>query len=127
MNSSCVQQREEAALIERYELNGRMSQIVVHRKTVYLSGQVAAPGASIREQAAAVLGSIDRLLAQAGSNRSKLLSATICLADMGDFDEMNAVWEAWIDPANPPARATIECRLATPDYRIEIIAVAAQE
>ena len=68
---------------------------------------------------------IDALLAQAGTDKSKILMATIWLADIADFEAMNAVWDAWVDPANPPARATSEARLATPDYLVEIIVVAA--
>jgi len=102
-----------------------MSQAVVHGGVVYLAGQVGAPGASVAEQTRAVLAQVDRLLAEAGSDRSRLLSATIWLADIADFAEMNSVWEAWIDPANPPARATGECRLAAPEFKVEIIVTAA--
>lgn len=102
-----------------------MSAAVVHGSTVYLAGQVGAPGESVTAQTTAVLAEIDRLLAEAGSHKAKLLQATIWLADMGDFAEMNAVWDAWVDPENPPARATGESRLATPDYRVEIIVIAA--
>jgi enamine deaminase RidA (YjgF/YER057c/UK114 family) len=73
-----------------------------------------------------VLGQIDALLTEAGTDKSRLLSATIWLADIGDFGEMNAVWESWIDPANPPARATGEVKLAAPEYKVEIIVVAAR-
>jgi len=102
-----------------------MSQAVVHGGVVYLAGQVGAPGASVTEQTRAVLAQIDRLLAEAGSDKSRLLSATIWLDDIADFGEMNAVWEAWIDPANPPARATGESRLAAPEFKVEIIVTAA--
>jgi enamine deaminase RidA (YjgF/YER057c/UK114 family) len=111
--------------IRRIEPGPRMSQAVVHGGVVYLAGQVGAPGASVAEQTRAVLAQVDRLLAEAGSDRSRLLSATIWLADIADFAEMNSVWEAWIDPANPPARATGECRLATPEFKVEIIVTAA--
>lgn len=112
--------------IRRIEPGPRMSQAVIHGDTIYLAGQVGAPGAGIAEQTRAVLAQIDLLLAEAGSDKSKLLSATIWLADMRDFAAMNAVWDAWIDPANPPARATGEAKLATPDYKVEIIVVAAK-
>ncbi len=111
--------------VRRIEPGPRMSQAVVHGNTVYLAGQVGAPGASVAEQTRAVLGQVERLLAEAGSNKSRILSATIWLADIADFAEMNAVWDAWIDPANPPARATGESRLAAPEYKVEIIVTAA--
>jgi enamine deaminase RidA (YjgF/YER057c/UK114 family) len=101
-----------------------MSQAVVHGKTVYLSGHVA-EGATVTEHARSILARIDAVLAEAGSSKSNLLSAQIWLADVATFDEMNAVWESWIDPANPPARATVESRLAKPSYLIEIAVIAA--
>lgn len=112
--------------IQRLDPGPRMSQAVIHGDTVYLAGQVGAPGESVTVQTKAILASIDALLARAGSDKSKILSATIWLADMASFGEMNAVWDAWVDPANPPARATGEAKLATPDYRVEIIVVAAR-
>jgi enamine deaminase RidA (YjgF/YER057c/UK114 family) len=111
--------------IRRIEPGPRMSQAVVHGGIAYLAGQVGAPGASVTEQTRAVLGQIDRLLAEAGSDKSRILAATIWLADIGDFTEMNVVWDAWVDPANPPARATGESKLAAPEYKVEIIITAA--
>lgn len=111
--------------ITRLEPGKRMSQAVVHNGIAYLAGQVGAPGMSLTEQTTAVLAQIDALLAAAGTDKSRLLTATIWLADMADFAAMNAVWDAWVDPANPPARATGEVKLATPDYRVEIIVTAA--
>ena len=111
--------------IRRIEPGARMSQAVVHGNTVYLAGQVGAPGASVAEQTRAVLEQIDRLLVEAGSDKSRIISATIWLAAIADFAEMNSVWDAWVDPANPPARATGESRLAAPEYKVEIIVVAA--
>ncbi|ADZ72363.1 RidA family protein [Polymorphum gilvum] len=111
--------------ITRLDPGPRMSQAVVHGGLVWLAGQVGAPGQSVTAQTQAVLASIDSLLARAGTDKSRLLQATIWLADMADFAEMNAVWDAWVDPANPPARATGESRLAGPDYKVEIIVVAA--
>jgi enamine deaminase RidA (YjgF/YER057c/UK114 family) len=87
---------------------------------------VGAPGAPIEEQAAVALAEVDRLLEACGSDKSRILSATIWLADMTDFAGMNAVWEKWMDPDNPPARATGEARLASPDYKFEVIIVAAE-
>lgn len=112
--------------IERIDAGARMSQAVVHGDTVYLAGQVGAPGQSVTAQTQAVLASIEALLARTGSDKSRILSATIWLADMADFAEMNAVWDKWVDGKDPPARATGEARLATPDYRVEIIVVAAR-
>jgi len=111
--------------ITRIQPGPRMSQAVVHGDTVYLAGQVGAPGESVTAQTRAITAQIEALLAQAGSDKSKLLSATIWLADMADFAEMNAVWDAWIDGKDAPARATGEAKLATPDYKVEIIIVAA--
>lgn len=111
--------------IRRIKPGTRMSQAVVHGGTVYLAGQVGAPGEPVVVQTEAVLGQIDLLLAEAGSDKSRILSATIWLADITDFAEMNSVWDAWIDPANPPARATGESRLAAPAYKVEIMVVAA--
>lgn len=103
----------------------RMSRAVVHGDTVYVSGHVDR-GANVTEQTRSILTRIEALLAEAGTNKSHLLSAQIWLADIGTFDEMNAVWEAWIDPAAPPARATVESRLAGPEYLIEIAVIAAK-
>jgi enamine deaminase RidA (YjgF/YER057c/UK114 family) len=104
-----------------------MSQVVVHGKTVYLAGQVAqeAPGASVADQTRDILQRIDKYLGEAGSDKSKLLAATIWLADMDTFSEMNKLWDAWVDPANPPARACVEARLAAPQFTVEIMVTAA--
>lgn len=112
--------------ITRIEAGPRMSQAVVHGDTVYLAGQVGAPGESVTKQTEAVVAQIEALLAQTGSDKSKILSATIWLADMADFAEMNAVWDKWIDGRDAPARATGEAKLATPAYKVEIIIVAAR-
>ena len=114
--------------IERKEVGARMSQIVVHGDTVYLAGVVAtaAKGKSVTEQTKDVLATIDKYLGQAGTNKSKLLSATIYLTDMAKFPEMNAVWDTWVSAGNTPARATVEAKLAAPDYNVEIMVVAAK-
>jgi enamine deaminase RidA (YjgF/YER057c/UK114 family) len=115
--------------ITRHHKGPRMSQAVVHGDTVYLAGQVArnAPGRPVGEQTRDILAAIDRLLAEAGSSKSKALSATIWLTDMADFAEMNAQWDAWIDPENPPCRACVQSpALAAPDFRVEIMLVAAR-
>lgn len=112
-------------MITRIQPGARMSQAVVHGGLVWLAGQVGEPGDDVVAQTRTVLNQIDALLAEAGSDKSKILSATIWLADMADFGAMNSVWDAWVDKANPPARATGESRLATPAYKVEIIVVAA--
>jgi enamine deaminase RidA (YjgF/YER057c/UK114 family) len=109
----------------RIEPGPRMSGAVVHNGVVHVSGKVGAPGASVAEQTRAVLAEIDRTLALAGTDKSRLLTAQIWLSDIGTFDEMNAVWDAWVSPGNAPARATGEVKLAAPDYKVEIIVSAA--
>lgn len=111
--------------ITRHEVGPRMSQAVIHNGIVYLAGQVG-EGDTVKAQTEAVLAEIDRLLAASNSSKSRLLSAQIWLTDIADFAEMNAAWEAWVDPANTPARATGEVKLAAPQYHVEIIVVAAQ-
>ena len=112
--------------ITRLDPGARMSQAVIHNDTIYLAGQVGTPGTTVSEQTQTVLDKIDSLLARAGSSKANLLSATIWLADMADFAEMNAVWDKWVAGIDPPARATGEAKLANPDYKVEIIVVAAK-
>ena len=114
-------------MITRLDPGARMSQAVIHGNTVYLAGQVGGPGDDVTSQTKTVLAAIDALLARAGTDKSKILTATIWLADMADFGAMNAVWDTWVDRDNPPARATGESKLATPDYLVEIIVVAAKD
>ena len=111
--------------IKRIDANKRMSEAVIYNGTVFLSGQVGSPGKTTKEQTVEALSAIDRLLAKAGTNKSRLLSATIWLADMVDFDIMNEVWEAWLEESAAPARATCEAQLASPLYQVEIIVTAA--
>ena len=112
--------------ITRHNASARMSGAVVHGNTVYLAGQVARDGSTtVKGQTEQVLRQIDELLKGAGSGKSKLLSATIYLADIRTFDEMNAVWDAWVDPTNTPARATVQAKLASPKYLVEIMVTAA--
>ncbi|MBN9671215.1 RidA family protein [Roseibium aggregatum] len=111
--------------IKRLDSGPRMSQAVVHGGTVWLAGQVGKPGESVTAQTKTILEQIESLLERSDSDKSRILQATIWLESMDDFAEMNAVWDAWVDPANPPARACGESRLATPDYKVEIIVVAA--
>jgi enamine deaminase RidA (YjgF/YER057c/UK114 family) len=114
--------------IQRFETGPRMSQAVVHGNTVYLAGVVAnaAKGDSVTKQTQEILSIIDGHLAKAGTDKTKLLSATIYITDMKNFAEMNAVWDAWVSPGNTPARATVEAKLAAPQYSVEIMVVAAK-
>lgn len=114
---------------ERIQPGPRMSQAVIHNKTVYLAGQVAtaALGGSVGAQTKEILSKVDLLLAQAQTDKSKVLSATVWLTDISAFAEMNAVWDAWIVPGAAPARATIESpHLASPGLHVEIAMIAAQ-
>ncbi|HYH18255.1 MAG TPA: RidA family protein [Azospirillum sp.] len=113
--------------IQRFHTGPRMSQMVVHNDTVYLAGQVADDtSGGVEEQTRQVLKQIDALLAEAGTDKSKILSATIYLVDIATFADMNKAWEAWVDPANSPARATVEAKLAAPKYLVEVQVVAAK-
>ena len=114
--------------IERHESGPRMSKAVIHGDTVYLAGLVAdsPQGKSMAEQTKSILSQIDGFLAKAGTDKSKLLSANIWVTDMANFADMNAVWDAWVSSGNTPARATVEAKLASPDYKVEIMVVAAR-
>lgn len=114
--------------ITRLHPGPRMSQAVIHGDTIYLAGQVAdqAKGKSVGEQTAEILAAIDRLLAEAGSDKTRILSATIYLADIGTFAQMNAVWDSWVLAGHTPARATVEAKLAAPAYTVEIACIAAR-
>jgi len=110
--------------VKRINAGPRMSGAVVNGNTVYLAGQVA-DGPTVKAQTEAVLKKIDDLLGQAGSSKANLLSTVIYLSDIRTFDEMNAVWDAWVSPGNTPARATVEARLANPKFLVEIMVTAA--
>ena len=110
--------------IRRIDVGKRMSAIVIHNNTVYLAGQVG-EGSTVADQTRDILATVDNLLAKAGTDKSKILQTIIWLDDMANFAEMNSVWDAWIDPRNPPARATGEAKLAAPQYKVEIIVTAA--
>jgi enamine deaminase RidA (YjgF/YER057c/UK114 family) len=114
--------------IERKDAGPRMSQVVIHGNTVYLAGVVAhaAKGKSVTEQTKEILATIDSHLTKAGTDKSKLLTANIWITDMAKFAEMNAVWDAWVSPGNTPARATVEAKLAAPEYHVEIMVQAAR-
>lgn len=113
--------------ITRHHVGPRMSQAVEHNNVVYLAGQVAEdPSADITGQTQQILGKIDALLAECGSSKSKLLWAQLWVTDMRNFQAMNAVWDAWIDPDNPPVRAGLSSALAAPPYLVEIMVMAAK-
>jgi enamine deaminase RidA (YjgF/YER057c/UK114 family) len=113
--------------IQRLHIGPRMSDAVIHGNTVYLSGQVAEDGSTdVESQTRDILRQIDALLAEAGTDKSRLLTATVYLTDISSFAAMNRAWEEWVDRSNPPARATVEARLASPDYLVEIQAIAAR-
>ena len=114
--------------ITRIDTNERMSQAVIHGDTIYLAGQVAidAGGESVTEQTMNILSRIDNLLKRSDTDKSKLLTATIWLASMDDFDEMNSVWDNWVPSGEAPARACVESRLAFPQFTVEISVTASR-
>ena len=113
--------------VQRFDVGPRLSEMAVHNGVAYLAGQVAADGSKdIRDQTRQVLAAIDALLARAGSDKSKILMAQIYLADIADFPGMNAVWDGWVAPGHTPPRATVEARLAKPEWKVEIVVTAAR-
>ncbi|MCO6052255.1 RidA family protein [Mesorhizobium sp. RP14(2022)] len=113
-------------MIKRFQSGSRMSQAVAYGGAVHVAGQVAdSRKATIEIQTKEVLAKIETLLAEAGTDKSKLVAINVFLPHISDFDAMNAVYDAWIDPVNPPARACTEARLADPDLRVEMTAIAA--
>jgi len=112
--------------IKRIEVGPRMSQAVVHGGKVYLAGVVAKDtSVGVKQQTQQILADIDRLLAAAGSDKTKILTANIWLSDISSFAEMNAAWDAWVPAGHTPARATVESKLAAPQYKVEIMVQAA--
>lgn len=112
--------------IQRFGVGKRLSEMAVHNGTVYLAGQVADDVTQdIRGQTEQVLGAIDRLLAQAGTDKSKLLMVQIFISDMRNFPAMNEVWDAWVVPGQTPPRATVHAALAKPEWLVEIVVTAA--
>ncbi|MBG6166011.1 enamine deaminase RidA (YjgF/YER057c/UK114 family) [Labrenzia sp. EL_195] len=112
-------------MIERKHVSARMSKIVKHNGVAYLCGQVGNAGDSVADQTSECLSRVNALLEDAGSSREKMLQAVIWLADMSDFAEMNAVWDAWVPEGYAPARACGEAKLARPELKVEIIVTAA--
>ncbi len=111
--------------ITRYGTGPRMSEAVAFGGFLWVAGQVGEPGHSVADQTRQCLAHIDRILAAAGTDKTRILSAQIWLADMAAFADMNAVWDAWVPQGDTPARATGEAKLATPDYLVEVIVTAA--
>lgn len=112
--------------IQRHGTARRYSDSVVHNGTVYLVEVPADNAGDIAAQTASLLAGVDRLLAQAGSDKSRLLMVTVYLVDLADYDGMNAVWDAWLPEACAPTRACVQARLANPGWRVEMAVVAAQ-
>ncbi len=111
--------------LERFHTGKRMSEMVVHNGVAYLAGQVAAdPSQDVAGQTTQVLAAIDALLAEAGSDKTKVIRAEIFLADIATFSQMNSVWDTWVPAGNTPARATVEAKLAAPEYKVEIVITA---
>jgi enamine deaminase RidA (YjgF/YER057c/UK114 family) len=113
--------------IKRIDVGPRMSQAVICNNIAHLAGIVAQSnkGKSVREQTTEILATIDKYLQQAGTDKTKLISTNIWLSDIKTFSEMNEVWDKWVSPGNTPARATVEAKLAAPEYTVEIMVVAA--
>lgn len=113
-------------MIQRFDVGERMSEMTVHDGTVYLAGQVAADATQdVAGQTRQVLAAIDALLARARSDKSRILMAQIFLADIADFAAMNQMWDGWVAAGHAPPRATVQARLARPQWKIEIVVTAA--
>ncbi|RGP37741.1 RidA family protein [Pseudotabrizicola alkalilacus] len=111
--------------IKRIGTGARMSEGVCYNGIIWLAGQVGTAGEPVADQTRTCLAEVDRILAEAGTDKTRILSAQIWLADMADFAEMNAVWDAWVPQGHTPARATGEAKLAAPTYLVEVIVTAA--
>ncbi len=111
--------------IKRIGVGARMSEAVCYNGIVWVAGQVGTPGDSVADQTRTCLAEVDRILAEAGTDKTRILSAQIWLADISTFGEMNKVWDAWVPAGHTPARATGDAKLATPDYKVEVIVTAA--
>ena len=113
--------------IKRIGAGARMSKAVVHGDLIFTAGQIAnkTKGEGVTEQTAEILGLIDEILAETGSEKAKIISATVYLSDISTFAQMNVAWDAWLDKVNPPARATVEAKLVAPEFKVEIAVIAA--
>lgn len=113
-------------MIQRFDVGTRLSEMAVYNGTAYLAGQVAGDASQdIAGQTRQVLAAIDALLARAGTDKSRLLRVEIFLADLNDFPAMNEVWDAWVTKDQAPPRATVQARLARPQWKVEMVATAA--
>lgn len=113
-------------MIQRFDVGPRLSEMAIHQGTVYLAGQIPDdPTADMEGQTRQVLAAIDALLARAGTDKTRLLMVQIFVADMAEFDAMNRAWDAWVPAGHTPPRATVEARLARPEWKVEIVATAA--
>jgi enamine deaminase RidA (YjgF/YER057c/UK114 family) len=113
-------------MVQRFDVGPRLSEMAVHNGVCYLAGQVAADGSQdMAGQTRQVLAQIDALLARAGTDKSKLLMCQIFVVDLAEFAALNAVWEAWVAPGNAPPRATVQAKLAKPEWKVEIVVTAA--
>ena len=114
--------------IKRLHVGKTLSEASIHNGTIYLAGQIAEDTTqNIEGQTREVLGHIDRLLAEAGSDKSRILMCQIYISDVKDFDHMNDVWNEWVADGNSPPRATVEAKLVRPEILVEIVVVAAQK
>jgi len=113
-------------MVQRFDVGARLSEMAVHNGTAYLAGQVADDATQdAAGQTRQVLAAVDALLARAGTDKSRVLMAQIFLADLTDFAAMNAVWDAWVVPGHTPPRATVQAKLAKPEWKVEIVVTAA--
>ena len=112
-------------MIRRYGVGKRLSEMVTYHGFLYLAGQVAAdPSANVKGQTEQILKQIDDLLEEGGATKKSILTTTIYLADISTFAQMNEAWDAWVPEGMPPARATVEAKLAKPEYKVEIMVTA---
>jgi len=121
-----MQNQENVQKIERFQVGARMSEMAIYNRTVYLAGQVTSDNSlDIVGQTADVLAQIDKLLAEAGTDKSHILMCQIFLSDLTNFPGMNQVWDAWVSQGNTPPRATVQAALAKPEWLIEMVVTAA--
>jgi enamine deaminase RidA (YjgF/YER057c/UK114 family) len=123
---SKISQDKDVIMVQRFDVGDRLSEMAIHNGVVYLAGQIPEdPNLDIEGQTLQVLQAIDRLLARAGTDKRKLLMVQIFLVDLKDFEGMNRVWDYWVVPGHTPPRATVQANLASPKWRLEVVATAA--
>jgi enamine deaminase RidA (YjgF/YER057c/UK114 family) len=119
-------QHKDNNMVQRFDVGARLSEMAIHNGVVYLAGQIPEdPNLDIEGQTLQVLQAIDRLLERAGTDKRKLLMVQIFLVDLKDFEGMNRVWDQWVVPGHTPPRATVQANLASPKWRLEVVATAA--